>query len=109
LKYISKIEIGAKTKQKNKMPQTELCIQDYVMNLNKNEMEYSDELNQDVNDEAEDAAFGNDMKEYDKYYKPQTVYLCNMNGWYYEYKNKKYIVTWVMYDRNNTSFRVNIV
>jgi hypothetical protein len=73
------------------------------MNDEENEMEYSEDLNTNVNDEDEE-----DMAEYDKYYKPQTVYLCNMNGWYYKYKNKKYIVTWVMYDRNGKEFRVNI-
>ena len=83
------------------MPQTELCIQDYLMNLNKNEMEWDDTLNGELNEEDE-------VKEYDKYYRPQIVYLCNHNGWYYEYKNKKYIVRWVMFDRNGKSFGVSI-
>jgi len=84
------------------MPQTELCIQDYLMNLNKNEMEWDDTLNGELNEEDDE------VEEYDKYYRPQTVYLCNMNGWYYEYKNKKYIVRWVMFDRNGNEFGVSI-
>jgi hypothetical protein len=83
------------------MPQTELCIQDYLINKDKDEMEWDDTINGELNEEDE-------VAEYDKYYRPQKVYLCNMNGWYYHYKNKRYIVRWIMFDRNGTSFKVNI-
>jgi len=89
------------------MPQTHLCIQDYVITYdNENEiMIYSDDLNEDVNDEDEE-----DMEEYDKYYKPREVYRYKYdNQWVYEYKGERYIVKWIMFDRNGNEFRVDII
>jgi hypothetical protein len=67
--------------------------------INKNKMEWDDTLNGELNEEDEE-------DEYDKYYRPHTVLYDN--HWYFEYKNNKYIVRWVLFDRNGKSFGVSI-